>query len=70
MQAFQRGIVAIHQDEALAVTAFPEPHAIAARELLAKLDNLLQRYLCARITRAIGLVRLAESLAEGDALGY
>jgi hypothetical protein len=39
MQAFQRGIVAIDQEEAFAVTASSEPHAISPRKLLAKLDD-------------------------------
>src|SRR6185312_7234620 len=70
MQALERRIVAIDQEEALAVAAFSEPHTISAHQLLAKLDHLLQRHFCARITGTVGLVRLAQSLAEGDALGY
>ena len=70
MQALQRGIVAIDQEEALAVSTPTEPHAISARKLLTKLDDLLQRHLCARIARTVSLVRLAESLTERDAFGY
>ena len=72
MQALQRGIVAIDQKEAVAIAALSESYAISPRQLLAKLDDLFQRYLGARIAGTVSLVRLAEALAEreGDELGY
>lgn len=72
MQALQRGIVAVDQEEAVAVATLSESYAISPSQLLAKLDDLFQRYLCARIARTVSLVCLAEALAEreGDELGY